>query len=816
MPFRSGKHSGQLEEVLWVPKIKENLFSIGKTMDHGCSVEFCNKSSTVHFYRDNKLVLTGHKNSGQHYFLLHLKPLKAQTATEECAFIGASYEDWHKRLGHCSMETVKALIKSGAVEGMQVTDHKSHECTACTLGKLCRAHHPQRDRTQANETTAVLHIDTVGPMKEESIGGSRYFILATEEYSGYKIFQTMSSKAQISDAVKRIVNIAELESGRPVKALMTDNGTEFTNHDLESWLDKRGTVHFYSAAYTPEQNGRAERANRIVLDGIRTLLTDSELPSKFWAEALNTFVYTHNRVIGKRHPDKTHYELFRGSKPNISNLRIFGQKAFVRNTDNARDGKLAPRGEEATFIGYTSHHNTYRFYLDKPVEQIIHSCDVKFISSSNKKQNDEPETAIITEHEPFENPRETQQSEKSQESESIESDTHNSDSSYDFQSASDSTEKPEIERRITRSLAKAHPKSPAVVGVHLGAMFTLDNEPRTVKDAQESQEWLQWKEAMDEEISALEKNKTWTLVDCPPNVRPIKNKWVFKVKLNPDSTVERFKARLVAKGYTQIENIDYKETYAPVASMNAIRMLLAIANQESMHIVQFDIKTAFLYGDLEETLFMEQPEHYVSDPNKVCKLNKSLYGLKQAPRQWNKKFDSFLKLFELKQSNIDKCIYYNSDNSLLLAIYVDDGLAAGRDRKQLDKLIDHLRNNFELKSMDCESYLGLEIKRNLKAKTLDICQARYIDKMLNRFKMTESNPVSTPEQVGAAFDESPQLPTENQFKELLGSLLQVSWPHPLHQPLCSVSSRHSLVVIPARPIFFNAHACGTLRIVLSS
>jgi hypothetical protein len=171
---------------------------------------------------------------------------------------------------------------------------------------------------------------------------------------------------------------------------------------------------------------------------------------------------------------------------------------------------------------------------------------------------------------------------------------------------------------------------------------------------------------------------------------------------------------------------------------------------------------------------MEQPENYVKNDNKVCKLVKSLYGLKQAPRQWNKKFDSFLKLFDLQQSSIDKCVYYSGDKSLILAIYVDDGLAAGRDKKLLDKLIDHLRANFELKSMNCESYLGLEIKRDLKAKTLDISQARYVEKILNKFGMKDSNAVNTPEEVGASFEGSPLLPTDNQFKELLGSLLYLT------------------------------------------
>lgn len=164
---------------------------------------------------------------------------------------------------------------------------------------------------------------------------------------------------------------------------------------------------------------------------------------------------------------------------------------------------------------------------------------------------------------------------------------------------------------------------------------------------------------MAEEMNASLKNRTWQLVDRPPHVKPIKNKWVFNFKLAPDGTIERYKARLAAKGYSQIPNIDFKETFAPVASSTTIRLLFALACAHDMEIIQFDVKTAFLYGDLEETIYMEFPEGYPSPNNKICKLTKSLYGLKQAPRQWNKKLDSFLQNFNPQQSQIDRCLYFN-------------------------------------------------------------------------------------------------------------------------------------------------------------
>ena len=792
MPFTSYKYTGELQNVLWVPDICENLFSVVRAMQHGCNVEFNTTKSQVLFRRDNQIVLQGKKKLDSTYFLLSLKPT-VQSSSDEHALVGASLETWHRRLGHCSIDTVKTMMKNRAVEGMIVSDTAKQQCHACILGKLCRAHHPSRSTIKASESTAILHIDTVGPLKTPSLGGSRYFALATEEFSGYKFIEFVASKNYISDRVKRMINKAELESKRPVKAIVTDNGTEYMNKDLSKWLRQRGIVHSVAVTYTPQQNGRAERANRTILDGVRTLLSDSSLPEQLWAEAARTVVYVTNRTIGSHNPNKTRYELFTGMKPKLDNLRVFGQKVIVRDPDQTRDGKLAARGHEVTFVGYTDRHNTYRLFETDPHESVFEACDVKFLEKSESGGEDGSEELIAIIEDSYKPSAAISESSAGDPNTSTDylttNETEQTDSDetiVDQTTVDEETIQQEVvERPATRAYIQARRllrsntnqegnNDSLTAGMQEVALFTLNDEPRTIKDAKEREDWSRWQQAMNEELAALEKNKTWILVDRPSNVKPIKNKWVYKIKLQPDGEVERYKARLVAKGFTQIENVDYKETYAPVASMNTVRMFLAIANQHDMHIVQFDIKTAFLYGDLEETLFMEQPEGYVTNPNKVCKLVKSLYGLKQAPRQWNKKFDSFLKLFHLRQASIDKCLYFNDDRSLLLAIYVDDGLAAGIDRKQLDSLISHLKANFELKVMNCESYLGFKITRNQSEKTLSITQGIYVDKMLSRFGMSDSNPVDTPEQVGAKLTESPALPTDNQFKELVGSLLYLA------------------------------------------
>ena len=165
--------------------------------------------------------------------------------------------------------------------------------------------------------------------------------------------------------------------------------------------------------------------------------------------------------------------------------------------------------------------------------------------------------------------------------------------------------------------------------------FNIENDPLTYKEAMASNDSLFWKDAMKSEIESITTHGTWVLTELPVGMKPIGCKWIFKRKMNPDGSIEKYKARLVAKGFKQKEGIDYFDTYSPVSRMTTIRMLIALAASYKLEIHQMDVKTAFLNGVLEEEIYMEQPEGFVvsKHENKVCKLVKSLYRLKQAPKQ---------------------------------------------------------------------------------------------------------------------------------------------------------------------------------------
>ncbi|GJR42035.1 zinc finger, CCHC-type containing protein [Tanacetum coccineum] len=213
-----------------------------------------------------------------------------------------------------------------------------------------------------------------------------------------------------------------------------------------------------------------------------------------------------------------------------------------------------------------------------------------------------------------------------------------------------------------------------------------------------------WKEAIDDEIGSIMENNTWVLSDLPPGCKPLGCKWIFKRKMKVDGTIDKFKARLVIQGFRQKEGIDYFDTYAPVARITTIRLLLALAAIHNLVIHQMDVKTTFLNGDLDEEVYMKQPEGFVMPGNehKVCKLVKSLYGLKQAPKQWHQKFDEVVLSSGFLLNQSDKCVYSKFDSSgkgVIICLYVDDMLIFGTDQNQVDKTKKFLSSKFSMKDM---------------------------------------------------------------------------------------------------------------------
>jgi hypothetical protein len=280
-----------------------------------------------------------------------------------------------------------------------------------------------------------------------------------------------------------------------------------------------------------------------------------------------------------------------------------------------------------------------------------------------------------------------------------------------------------------------------------------------------------WKKAIKEEKDSINKNETWEYVDRDQakGKKILTNRWIFKEK---DEGC--FKARPVVRGCQQrAEEVKFRDTFSPTVDINSLRVLFAIAAQNNLNVQMFDVKTAFLFGELKEKVYMEIPEGYKNKKNKISLLKKALYGLKQAPFRWNKKLTTYLKEQGLTQIKSNQCIFNNNSNSMYIAIQVDDGIIFGEDKRKIEKVLNGLQKSFEIsKTENPTMYLGMEIK--ISTEGIWISQENYAKKALEKFNMQNCKDSPTPLVTKPSTE--PREENESRFphQEAVGSLLHLS------------------------------------------
>lgn len=300
-------------------------------------------------------------------------------------------------------------------------------------------------------------------------------------------------------------------------------------------------------------------------------------------------------------------------------------------------------------------------------------------------------------------------------------------------------------------------------------------EPRTLQEALRHPHWYQWKQAMGEEKSSLVYNKTWTLVPPPVGRKVLKGKWVYKLKRGPNGEVLRYKARWVVKGFLQREGIDFHDTFASVVKPMSYKAIFALAAALDLEIHQMDVKTAFLYGEVEEEIYVEQPPGLDdAEPDLVCKLNKALYGLKQSPRVWYQTLSRFLEEIGWKPLFADSGVFTKDGH--YLAVYVDDLLIAGPSLEEIKKIKHELATKFEMTDLgECRYYLGMTVERDRPNRTIRLGQKAYLEKILREFGFWDKGSVGTPMETSppgpAPDDYTPDPAMASLYSRAIGSLM---------------------------------------------
>lgn len=755
------------QNVLFVPELVTNLLSVSQIVNNGGEVKFNHKGCII-LNKDKKIVATATLINNMYRLNLTHGQAYISDVDKEDFYL------WHQRMGHLNFIDLNKIEEN--TDGVKLSKKPDKlTCVTCLEGKQTRLPF-KSSTTRATKLLEIVHSDICGPMETTSIGGAKYYITFIDDYSKKVFVYFLHKKSEALEKFKEFKSEVENQLECNIKCLRTDNGLEYMNNNFTEFLVKAGIIHQTTTPYTPEQNGVSERMNRTLVEKAKCLLTNAHLPKSYWAEAIHTAAYLNNRSPTRSLAFKTPEEMWSNKKPNISHLKVFGCQAMIHLPKEKRK-KWDCKSQKAIFIGYCDHTKGYRFIIPTS-RTVIKSRDAVFLETTVER-NYVPVNLSDNEsrHDSLTEPNDIQGSQSSDDT----SDTLNTTSEYltDQGDYSDPEYIPNTgikmpsPSNITLRPRKNEPQENQDNTYMCCSEDKINSIPQNYNEAITSTESEKWNLSIKEELKSHHKNGTWTLVEKTPDIKPIGCRWVFRIKDDP--TGPRYKSRLCAKGYAQTEGIDFNETFSPTARYDSIRILLSIAAEQCLEIVQFDITTAFLYGELQETIFMTPPEGLNCNPNMVCKLIKSLYGLKQSPRCWNIKFNSVLNKFGFQRSKADQCVYIGLIRGIkcFLCLYVDDGLLLCKDKSVLTEVINDLQANFDVKTCPLTHYVGMQINRY--DNCIFVHQTKYIEQLLKKFNMTEANSNSVPADPHVKLT-TPEKDAERKYpyREVVGSLIHAA------------------------------------------
>lgn len=811
-----GVKTVKLSDALFVPDLRTNLLSVGKITDKGYRVIFEKDSAEILDDKGNTL-LVAKREDGLYYIKTKREDECAANAMSQSA-IKNSVSLWHRRMGHLNTKDLVRAAKTGIIEGVKFTESEAElSCDVCIQGKMSRASFPKHS-DRSSDILEIVHSDVCGPMRTESHGKAKYFVTFIDDHSGWCEVRFLNKKSGVFTEFKKVHTFFEKQKGVPLKCLQSDNGTEYLSNEFKEYTNTHGIQRRLTVANNPEQNGKAERRNRTLVEMARCLLIQAGLPTSFWAEAIATANFIRNRCPSKSLEGKTPHEVWHGSKPNVSGLKEFGCRVFVLDRIS-RKGKFENKTKNGVFLGYSEQSKAYRVWI--PSEHKVETTrDVKFLEDTS------PLTVIVTESPPGSIEVSKEPLETSHESSTLDpSSTSIQTSSEDLikeedmesihsqeESIGDDNDEAEIQRRgpgrprLIRTGRRGRPRKQYSVAEAKVVQEEVFLTEIPIMQAVASSDSSEWYDAMATELKSVIANDTWDLVDRPAGQLVIGSRMVLRNKFGADGSLERRKARIVARGFSQRPGIDFLETFAPVARLSSIRLATAIASQFDMHIRQFDVTAAYLNGTLDEEIFMEVPklteetleliirnEHKESHVkkkaqamledlkkgNKVCRLKKALYGLRQAGRQWNRRLDQELQRLGLKPLNSDPCVYLRGQGGDLLmgVVYVDDILLISRKLDDIAKIKEGLLKSFDVKDLgDVKCCLGIEFIRNKNG--YSIYQSGFIQDVLARFEMSDCKPISTPMDANAKLSRNSTSENEScskmPYRELVGSLMYIA------------------------------------------
>lgn len=775
-------------DVIYVPSLYTNLFSITSALSKGAKLSNDNEVIILNIHNNKVKFDRKLQTSGGHTMGIQINPMtnveNANLTTNSKKKL-ININEMHQLLGHPSEDTTKLMCKH---LNLKVTG-TLETCEHCKLGKAQKTKMNKETTNKCNVPLERVYVD-IAPVLRTSLGGKRFWLLIVDEATKYKWSYFLKHKSDTAHSIYTFLSKMN-EENHPVQCIRCDNAGE--NVSMMNHVKSNGfnNIKFeFTAPGTPQQNGVVERAFPTLFGRVRAMMNQAgftkEMRGYMWAECANTATLLDNNMP---HNNETTPSLMLYNKQStwVNNLKVFGEIAVIKNIQTMV-GKLENKEKTVMFIGYSDLHptNTFKFY-NLTTRKVSISRDISWLNKTWGEYKNITASNLISvpsSDDDFDDYIDDaiEENDDSLEQEGIITDTIDQEGNIEPIVITRSSTK--LDRELKRLNTYYNPYNPNVnvedafnhVSYNVDnveqdfSTFNFElikepygyesfcfseaetaficatnsdfNEPANFKEAwynNNPDTQKKWKEAITKEYGDMITKCVWSYVDIASietSRKLIGSKWVFKTKKNG---IHR--ARLVALGYNQIPGVDYTENFAPVINDATLRIILVLYLIMKYDSEIIDVETAFLYGSLEEEIYMKVPEGLLEalkvlkiaapPANSCLKLMKSIYGLVQAARQWWKTFVGFLtKKLGFTNSIIDPCLLFKRENNedVFICLYVDDLLIVG-NTNAIETAINDISKYFSIKRMGkMKEYVGCQIDPSDEHKIL-LSQPDLIDKM---------------------------------------------------------------------------------------
>ena len=769
-----------LKRVYYAPKMAFTLVSVASLDKAGCSLTIEDGQCVIRSPRPFRTYL-GCVPRINNLYRLDSSAIKAPEPSKLYANVAntpISLNELHRRMGHANLQTLREMVKNGAVEGIELdSSPTSTFCEACVQGKAHRKAFPKKSEQTYSKYGEKVVTDLWGPAQVLSLGGHAYAHMFEDLSSREPRVLFLKAKSEAINTYKdyeRWVKVHRNPDG--IACLGSDRGGEFTSEEFNAYLKTAGTIRHLNVHDSPQSNGVVERLNQTLIESARSMIFGANLPQYLWAEAVHHAAWIRARIPSKALPGSiTPLEKATGRKPNLSRVLVFGSVVWVKVKDA---GKLEPQAVEGHFVGYDEESKGYRIYYPKR-RTVIVERDVFFdkdaaidldevafegepdISSQPATNNTTPVTnpvEIEPENSPISIPTIRPRRNSLQGLPQYDPDQYGrgnrrrtirneeltlvANGSHEEENEGDKDNDEVQEDTAANCFREA---------MHMAMPAIAEDEPSFV-DAMRGSESHDWKRAINEELSQIECLNTWELTIAPDNANIIPCRWVFRRKHNAQGEIIQYKARLVAKGFRQQFGVDYTDTFAPTVRSATLRILLVLAAAHKGNIIikQANVKNAYFNTWMKDDkiVFMDLPElytnlrefpklfHSASQNSKriVLCLKRPLYGTKQGAHHWYEELKkTLLKLgFTVCCANAATFFKVEGEKFIVIAAATDDFTIVTNSRGLSTKTKAQLNDHFELVDLgDINWLLGVSVTRDFTNHTISLGQSSYVELVTN-------------------------------------------------------------------------------------